>query len=89
MVTDARRRHLRVDGVAVAVVLGAAGFTVVLGYQMLTRLRLFHLNAFDVSIFDQGVWLLSRFQEPFVTVRGLDLFADHSSYILIPLVPLY
>jgi len=24
-----------------------------------------------------------------VTVRGLNLFADHSSYILIPLAPLY
>lgn len=89
MVTDARRRRLKIDGVAVAVALGAAGFLVVLGYQMLTRLRLFHLNAFDVSIFDQGLWLLSRFQEPFVTVRGLNLFADHSSYILIPLAPLY
>ena len=89
MVTDVKRRHLRIDGVAVAVAVGAAGFVVLLGYQMLTRLRLFHLNAFDVSIFDQGVWLLSRFQEPFVTVRGLNLFADHSSYIIIPLAPLY
>jgi len=61
MVTNAKRRHLRIDGAAVAVALGSAGFVVVLGYQMLTRLRLFHLNAFDVSIFDQGVWLLSRF----------------------------
>ena len=89
MVTNAKRRHLRIDGAAIAVALGSVVFTAVLGYQMLTRLRLFHLNAFDVSIFDQGLWLLSRFQDPFVTVRGLNLFADHSSYILIPLAPLY
>jgi uncharacterized membrane protein len=88
MVTDAERRHPRIDGGAIAVALGSAGFMVVLGYQMLTRLRLFHLNACDVSIFDQGVWLLSRFQEPSVAVRGLNLLADHSSYILIPTTPL-
>jgi uncharacterized membrane protein len=44
---------------------------------------------FDLGIFDQGMWLLSRFREPFVTVRGLNLFGDHTSFILLPLVPLY
>jgi uncharacterized membrane protein len=44
---------------------------------------------FDLGIFDQGMWLLSRFKEPFVTVRGLNLFGDHTSFILLPLVPLY
>jgi uncharacterized membrane protein len=44
---------------------------------------------FDLGIFDQGIWLLSRFKEPFVTVRGVHLFGDHTSFILVPLVPLY
>ena len=44
---------------------------------------------FDLGIFDQGVWLLSRFKDPFVTVRGLDLFGDHTSFILVLLAPLY
>lgn len=44
---------------------------------------------FDLGIFDQGVWLLSRFREPFVTVRGLHLFGDHTSFFLLLLVPLY
>lgn len=44
---------------------------------------------FDLGIFDQGMWLLSRFKEPFVTILGLHLFGDHTSFILLPLVPLY
>ena len=44
---------------------------------------------FDLGIFDQGVWLLSRFRDPFVTIRGLPLFGDHGSYILLLVAPLY
>jgi uncharacterized membrane protein len=44
---------------------------------------------FDLGIFDQGVWLLSRFQDPMVTIRGLPLFGDHASYILLLVAPLY
>lgn len=44
---------------------------------------------FDMGIFDQGIWLLSRFHAPFVTVMGRDLFGDHTSFILVLLVPIY
>jgi uncharacterized membrane protein len=44
---------------------------------------------YDLAIFDQGVWLLSRFHAPFVTVMGRDLFGDHTSFILLLVVPLY
>ncbi|MCZ7531916.1 MAG: DUF2079 domain-containing protein [Acidimicrobiia bacterium] len=49
----------------------------------------FHTHAFDLGIFTQGTYLLSQLKEPFVTVRGLHLFADHSSYILILIAPIY
>jgi uncharacterized membrane protein len=49
----------------------------------------FHTHAFDLGIFAQGTWLLSQFKEPFVTLRGLTLFADHSSYILVLVAPIY
>ncbi len=55
----------------------------------LRRYNVFRTTAFDLGIFDQGTWLLSRFREPFVTVRGLDLFADHTSGILFLIAPLY
>ena len=49
----------------------------------------FGITAFDFGIYDQGVWLLSRFKEPFVTIMGRHLFGDHTSFILLPLVPIY
>ncbi len=45
--------------------------------------------AYDVGLYDQGVWLLSRGQAPFVTLMGRNLFGDHASLILVFLVPLY
>jgi uncharacterized membrane protein len=49
----------------------------------------FGTYGFDLGIYDQGTWLLSRLQAPFVTVRGLDLFGQHASYVLILVAPLY
>jgi uncharacterized membrane protein len=54
----------------------------------LTHAR-FDTFGFDLGIFDQGVWLLSRVKDPFVTIRGLPLFGDHASYILLLVAPLY
>lgn len=49
----------------------------------------FGTAGFDLGIFDQGLWLLSRFKEPFITIMGTHLFGDHTSFILLPLIPLY
>ena len=45
--------------------------------------------SYDMALFDQGIWLLSRFHAPFVTVMGRDLFGDHTCFILLLVVPLY
>ena len=45
---------------------------------------------FDMGIYDQGIWLLSRLRlNPFDTVRGLPLFAHHVNLILWLFVPAY
>jgi uncharacterized membrane protein len=44
---------------------------------------------FDLAIYDQGAWLLSRFKDPFVTIRGLELFGHHASLFLLLFVPFY
>ena len=44
---------------------------------------------FDMGLYDQGLWLLSRFHAPFVTIMGRDLFGDHAALILLLVVPLY
>ena len=46
-------------------------------------------SAFDFGLYDQGIWLLSRGHSPFVTLMGRNMFGDHSSFILLLLVPLY
>lgn len=46
-------------------------------------------SAYDFGLYEQGVWLLSRFESPFVTLMGRNLFGDHSSFILLFVVPLY
>ncbi|NDF81874.1 MAG: DUF2079 domain-containing protein [Actinobacteria bacterium] len=46
-------------------------------------------SAYDFGLYDQGVWLLSQGRAPFVTLMGRNLFGDHTSFILLPLVPLY
>ena len=44
---------------------------------------------FDMGIYDQGIWLLSRFKVPFDTIRGLNYFAHHVNLITLAFVPFY
>ena len=46
-------------------------------------------SSYDLGLYDQGVWLMSRFRSPFVTLMGRNLMGDHASLILVFLVPLY
>jgi len=50
--------------------------------------RLGYMN-FDMGIFDQATYLISHEEEPFVTLRGTHILADHFSVILYLLAPLY
>jgi len=44
---------------------------------------------FDLGIFDQAIWLLSRFETPFITIRGLDTWGHHGNVIFLAFVPFY
>jgi uncharacterized membrane protein len=46
-------------------------------------------SSYDSALYDQGMWLLSQFDAPFVTLMGRNLFGDHTSFVLLLLVPLY
>jgi uncharacterized membrane protein len=74
-------RHLPVVGLMLIYVVRFSDLTV-------NMLRTYDQNAYDMAIPDQGIWLLSRFQSPFVTVMGKNLFGDHTSFIFLFLVPL-
>ena len=49
----------------------------------------FGTYGFDLGIYDQATWLLSRGRAPFVTVRGLDLLGQQAAYIMVLVAPLY
>jgi len=80
--SDARRYRIIVLALASA-------FTVVLATASVARHDHYSTQVFDLGIFDQGLWLVSRLRDPFVTLRGLNLFGDHSSYLMVSLAPLY
>lgn len=71
----------------------AAALAVVYGWYFAVRTMNVHYglgtSSYDFGLYEQGVWLLSRFESPFVTLMGRNLFGDHSSFILLFVVPLY
>ncbi len=76
------------DRRALAVIV-AAFFT---GYALYGLVRHWHFgsSAFDLGIFDQAVWHLSRFEAPASTINGFkNLFGDHFSPIIALWAPLY
>jgi uncharacterized membrane protein len=78
------------DGLFRAIVWAGTGvFAATHAALIIGRYHRFGIYTFDFGIFDQGLWLLSRFEDPFVTLRGLNLFADHSSYVMLLLTPIY
>jgi uncharacterized membrane protein len=54
-----------------------------------TAHRHFATYGFDLGIYDQATWLLSRGRAPLVTIRGLDLFGQHAAYVMALIAPLY
>ena len=62
------------------------------GYALYGLFRHWHFGsgAFDLGIFDQAVWHLSRLEAPASSIRGLsNLFGDHFHPIIALFVPLY
>ena len=69
--------------------LAVGGYVLVFGRLTWAQQSNFGTFGFDMGIYDQGIWLLSRFRAPFDTVRGLPFFAHHVNVIALALVPLY
>ncbi len=53
------------------------------------RQNYFGTYSFDLGVYDQSVYLLSRFKDPFVTVRGLHQWGFHANFLLYLFVPFY
>ena len=67
---------------------GVAIFTVVFAQLGVERHRNFGTWAFDLGIYDQGFWLVSR-GKSFITVRGIDFWGHHVNLIAYAFAPFY
>jgi uncharacterized membrane protein len=64
-------------------------WSVVFGVLVWQRHERFGSFGFDLGIFDQAAWLLSRPGRQFITVRGLPVFGHHANFGLYLLAPFY
>jgi uncharacterized membrane protein len=60
-------------------------------FAHLTWLQQSHYGTFDydMGVFDQEIWLAAHHLNPFITVRGLNMWANHVNPIIYLLVPFY
>ena len=80
------RRRDPVRWILVGMIVVWAVTFIALGWLRHARFTTF---SFDLGIYDQDLWLVSRFEEPFGTVRGLNFFGQHMNLALLLLVPAY
>jgi uncharacterized membrane protein len=63
--------------------------TIILFVASSIRHILFQSTAFDLGIFDNGVYLISQGKTPYISFRGLHLLGDHAAWIFYPIALLY
>lgn len=86
----ARLEPRQADRLALAVLAAMmAAFFVVIFTLALLRYLNFRDSGVDTAIFDQVVWLFSRFRAPYSTIRGMTIFGDHMNPVLALLAPVY
>lgn len=85
----ARPSLTRFDGPRLCLIAAIALWSVTLDRLAALRHDRFGTFGFDLGIYDQATWLLSRARDPFMTVRGLEAFGHHVNGILFLLAPFY
>ena len=83
------RPRWRPDGPSIAVFVLVTTYVVVLGWLAVRQQARFGTFGFDMGIHDQGIWLLSQGERPFVTVRGLHYLGHHLNLVSLLFVPAY
>ena len=73
------------------VVLGAMVLLYCVFFIRLTWIQQAHYGTYDydMGIFDQEIWLAAHHLNPFITIRGLNMWANHVNPIIYLLVPFY
>lgn len=86
MVETIRRRPSWPCAVLAAMV---AAYAMTLSYLSILRHQEYLSGAYDLGIFDQALWLISRGETPWIEFRGLHILGDHAAFVLYLLAPLY
>ena len=81
-------RLRRISSWTHVVILAISAYVIYFSYTTVQIHRGIGTSAYDFGLYDQGIWLLSQGKTPFVTLMGRNLFGDHTSFILLILVPL-
>lgn len=66
-----------------------AGFCALIGSYALTNQRFFGTNGYDLGLYDQTLWLISRFMPNYSTGAGIIMIGSHAALALYPLAALY
>lgn len=69
--------------------LAAIGYAIIFGRLAASHHNNFGTWAWDLGIYDQGFWLVSRGGQTFMTVRGLDIWGHHINLIAYLIAPFY
>ena len=80
------RTWLRPQFVLVAMVLA---YVVLFGWLTWVQQSNFGTTDYDMGIFDQEIWLGAHHLNPFLTIRGLNMWANHVNPVVYLLVPFY
>lgn len=86
---DLADRLREVHPAAWLTLIGVAAFTAVFGALGVRQYESFGSWSFDMGIYDQGFWLVSRGGQSFVTVRGLEFWGHHLNLIALAYAPFY
>jgi uncharacterized membrane protein len=68
---------------------GALLFALIFGRLGVQHHRNFGTWSYDMGIYDQGFWLVSRGGQSFMTVRGMEFWGHHLNLIVLAYVPFY
>ena len=83
------RRRINMPAMRVSIWFVVYGFAIAYGVSAI--LRHWHFNSsYDLAIYDQAVWHLSRFEPPASSFRGMtNLFGDHFHPVIVLFAPLF
>lgn len=86
---DAWTRIRRLDASWWVIIAFVAVYVISVSRVLIDVHRGLGTSSYDIGLYDQGTWLLSRFEAPFVTLMGRNLFGDHASLVMFFVVPFY